>query len=79
MLFTAVPVGVCWIIPPLPSTPSTVIVQSFAGLVPPKSVPAINKVSFVTNPEPKPVVVAEYTVPVLVTVKVAPAPEALAV
>ena len=53
----------------LPSTPSTVIVQSFAGLVPPKSVPAINKVSFVTNPGPKPVVVASYTVPVLVTVE----------
>ena len=58
MLFTAVPVGVCWIIPPLPSTPSTVIVQSFAGLVPPNNVPAITNVSLITNPDPNPVVVA---------------------
>ncbi len=75
----AVPVGVNVKIVPLPSTLSTVIVQSFAGVAPPKSVPTITIVSFVTKLAPALFINAVYVVPVRVTSKVALVPLALAV
>ena len=63
-MLAAVPDIFVSVIPPLPSIVATVTTKLFAGAVPPNAVPKISNVSPILQPEPPPLILTLYVVPI---------------